>query len=80
MQNELLEALKECAGILDQFLNSGRADAPSVDDVDRALTRANAAIRAEEPDPEATIPEQDVCGCHQPMRYCLFPKCGGRQQ
>lgn len=84
MENETLEALKECASILDLFLNSGSAG-PSVEQIDRALTRANAAIQAAESfDPDATIPgnayEQDICGCHQPLRYCLFPKCGGRQQ
>lgn len=48
---------------------------PELQDVPDALKNA---------DPDATIPgdtyEQDVCGCHQPMRYCLFPKCGGREQ
>lgn len=84
MPNDTLEALKECASILEHFVDHSRINAPSLAAIDHALARANAAIRAGSFDPDATIPgnayEQDICGCHQPIRYCLFPKCGGRQQ
>jgi hypothetical protein len=43
-EREVLEALKECAGLLDQLLNG--QDVPSADDVDAALLRARAAIQA----------------------------------
>lgn len=42
-QGEMLEALKDCATVLDQFLNG--QSLPLQEDVDAALTRANAAIR-----------------------------------
>lgn len=42
-QMEMLEALKDCATVLDQFLNG--QSLPLQEDVDAALTRANAVIR-----------------------------------
>jgi hypothetical protein len=41
-QREVLESLKECAGLLDQLLNG--QSVPNADDVDAALLRARAAI------------------------------------
>lgn len=41
-ENEVLEALKECAGLLDQILNG--QSFPGCDDMDAALLRARAAI------------------------------------